>query len=121
MRFTPVLRIASSRLCVSRVPLSKSTNGSFAAAAMSELAARWNTTSWPAMALATARCIGDVPLDDRQFRGADALAEMLAPPGEKIVEHGHRAEAAVQDRIDEIRAEKSGAAGNEKTHGHRIA
>ena len=40
MRFTPVSRIASKRICVNRVPLSKSTSGSFAARAMSEFAAK---------------------------------------------------------------------------------
>ena len=65
--------------------------------------------------------IGDVALDDRQFGGADAIAEMLAPPGEKIVEYRHRAEPAVEDGIDEIRAEKTGPAGDEKAHMHPIA
>ena len=73
--------------------------------------------SWPATALATASISATSPSTIDNSRSADALAEMLAPPGKEIVEYRHRAKPAVEDGIDEIRAEKTGPAGDEKAHG----
>src|SRR5262245_19521185 len=59
-------------------------------------------------------------LDNAQSRGARDLGEILAPTGGEIIEHGHR--VAIRNQpVDEMRAEETGASGDQRTAFHRDA
>ncbi len=115
MRFTPVARIASSSVCVSRVPLSKSISGSLAAFAMSEFAARCTTASWPLTASVSARTSEASPATiDRSgepIRGPKCSRR----PVRKLSKTVTGAKTTIEDRVDQVGAKEPRAAGNEET------
>jgi hypothetical protein len=60
------------------------------------------------------RRIADVELDQLGPRRQRAV-EVLAPPGGEVVDHGHLV-APRQQRVDQIRADEAGAAGDQSLH-----
>src|SRR5262249_44351875 len=75
-------------------------------------------------AVATAHCkldsgaIEDGALDNAQSRGDRDLGQILAPPSREIIEHGHRV-AIPNHPLGEMRAEETGASGDQRTAFHR--
>ena len=52
-------------------------------------------------------------------RRATAPREVLALAGGQVVDDRHLV-AAIEERVDEVRADEAGAAGDQGTHGRRI-